>query len=264
MSSDSEKTLPGVLVCDCGNSGVSIAGAQGKAVSSVQTYHLGELHTMGQGLRALWEELPAPKKLIAVSVNAPALKALEAAADETLHEDVLLVGRELPPPIETDLPNPASIGADRLCCAAAAFDRMGAACVVADFGTAITIDCVNGEGVFLGGVILPGLRASAQVLHETTDQLPLVDLREPNWVFGGDTKEAIVGGLVYGARGALRERVEAYATELGAWPIVILTGGDASLICPTPGQDGLVQAVVKDLCLRGAAITYYKTLLQDE
>ena len=152
-----------------------------------------------------------------------------------------------------------------LCCAAAAFDRLGVACVVADYGTAVTIDCVNDKGIFLGGVIMPGLHPGAEMLHKSTAQLPKFDLlknAEPDWVFGTDTREAILGGLVYGARGALRERVEAYAAELGSWPLVILTGGDAKLVSPNPGQSGLVQAVVDDLPLRGIAIAYYRTLAQ--
>jgi len=151
---------------------------------------------------------------------------------------------------------------DRLCAAVAAFDRLGVPCVVADFGTAITIDCVNAEGVFLGGAILPGLGLSAESLSAGTAQLPRVKLSEPNWVYGKDTEQAIIGGVVYGARGALRGLVEAYATDLGRWPVVILTGGDARWVCQSPSQSDLVQAIVPDLVLRGVAIAYYKTLLK--
>lgn len=237
---------------------------EGETVTPPKRFRLGALSPLGAALTELWADMPEPKQIVAASVNAPALKALEAAAAESIRQDVLVVGRDLPLPISTKLAHPDKIGVDRLCCAAAAFDHLGGACVVADFGTAITIDCVNDDGLFLGGVILPGLRASAAVLHSATDQLPEVELTDPTWVYGGDTREAIVGGIVYGARGALRERVEAYATELGVWPTVILTGGDAHLICPNPGEEGLVQAVVDDLVVRGAAIAYYKSLLQND
>ena len=73
---------------------------------------------------------------------------------------------------------------------------------------------------------------------------------------------AIVGGLVRGARGALRELVEAYATELGHWPIVIATGGDAELVCGKASESELVQAVVPELSLRGVAMAYYRSLLK--
>jgi type III pantothenate kinase len=253
--------IPNVLCCDCGNTNISIAHVKGEKVTPKQMFRLGELQGLGEAISQLWTEMPSPKKIVAGSVNPSALKALEAAVAEVVEQDVLVVGRELPLPIETPLPQPDAIGVDRLCCAVAAFDRLGVACVVADFGTAITIDCVDDQGVFLGGSILPGLRASAETLRNHTAQLPEVELSEPTWVYGSNTQEAIVGGLVYGARGALRERVEAYATELGSWPVVIVTGGDSHLVCPYPGEEGLVQAIVDDLCLRGIAIAYYKTLL---
>jgi type III pantothenate kinase len=254
--------IPSVLACDVGNSAVHFAHVHGDEVTALRVVRVGELHRLGAELADVWAGMKPPRKLVAASVNPAALKALEAAAAEALNEPVLVVGRDLPLPIDTDLPEPESIGVDRLCCAVAAYDRLGRACVVADFGTAITIDCVNHEGVFLGGAILPGLGMGADGLHARTAQLPRVELECPRWTFGKDTRQAIVGGLIAAARGALRELVEAYATELGHWPIVILTGGDARLVCEHPSESELVQAVVPDLGVRGAALAYYNSLLK--
>jgi len=254
--------IPNVLACDVGNSAVHLAYVKGGEVSQHRVVRVGRLRQLKRQLAEIWAQIPEPRKLVAASVNPAALNALEAAAAEAIAQDVLVVGRDLPLPIETDLPNPGAVGVDRLCCAVAAYDRLGTACVVADFGTAITIDCINDRGVFLGGAILPGLDLAAESLHEHTAQLPRVALRRPDWVFGKDTDQAIVGGIVGGARGALRELVEAYATELGHWPIVIVTGGGAPLVCPRPGDNGLVQAVVTDLAVRGVALAYYNSLLR--
>jgi type III pantothenate kinase len=178
---------------------------------------------------------------------------------------VLVVGRNVALPMATAAKNTDAIGRDRLCAAVAAFDRLGVACVVVDCGSAITIDAVNEEGVYLGGVILPGLAMSAKALAQQTAQLPQVDIAAatpPEFVFGETTEQDILGGIVYGARSAIRERVEAYATYLGSWPLVILTGGDAKLICPNVSDDEIVQAVVDDLTIRGIAMAYYKILTQ--
>lgn len=253
--------VPTVLACDVGNSTIRLATVTGDDVSPVRTVRVGELAELGGLLREMWARDGQPGGLAAASVNPPALKALEAAATEAVEQDVLVVGRELPLPIETDLDDPAAIGADRLCCASAAYDRLGVACVVADFGTALTVDCVSDDGVFLGGAILPGLAMGADALGSATAQLPRVQLEQPGWVFGRDTRQAIVSGLVRGARGALRELVEVYATALGHWPPVIITGGDAALISPDAEDDCLVQAVVDDLALRGIAMAYYKSLI---
>lgn len=261
---DSQPTLPTVLACDCGNSAVRLAVVQGEEVRDLCSYRLGDLAALGDAIADLWASMDEPKRIVACSVSPTAWKALEAAVLEAIGQEVLLIGRDLPMPMPTNLSDPQTVGTDRLCAAVAAYDRLGKACVVADFGTAITIDCVSDEGVFLGGAILPGLAASAEALRQSTAQLPAVDVQAhdpPDWVFGRDTREAILGGIVYGARGALRERVEAYATELGTWPVLILTGGDAKRICPEPGSEGFVQALVEDLTLRGVAMAFYHSLL---
>ena len=261
-SDDISKAIPHVLACDVGNSAIHFVHVHGDEVGEVRVLRHGDLGSLPQALVELWDQIPKPKKLVAASVNPTGLKALEAAAGEAIRQPVLVVGRDLPLPIDTDLPSPQTVGVDRLCAAAAAFDRLGVACVVVDLGTAITIDCVNEQGVFLGGAILAGVAMQANALHTGTAQLPLVEPTKPDWVFGKDTRQAIVGGLVFGIRGALREFVEAYATELGHWPLVILTGGDAELIGGEPSESELVQAIVPDLTLRGVSMAYYRSLLK--
>lgn len=262
MTADYDE-LPSVLACDCGNSKIRIAAVEGKDVADAQTHRLGDLGDMGKSIAQIWEKLPSPKCIVTSSVNSIALNALEAAASQATGEEVIVIGRDIPLPIETapEITQPEKIGVDRLCCAVAAFDQLGVACVVGDFGSAATIDCINDEGVFMGGAILPGLSISAEALHEKTAQLPKIELTQPNGVFGCNTAQAINNGIVYGMRGALRALVESYATKLGAWPLIIITGGDAQLICPKPNECDIVQTIVEDLCLHGIAIAYYKSLL---
>lgn len=253
--------VPNVLACDVGNAAIRLAHVKGEDVGEVRSFRLGELAGMGAALEEVWQTIPPPRKIAASSVNPAGLRALEAAVAEALDQEVLVVGRDLPLPMDTKLTDPAGVGSDRLCAAVAAFDRLGVPCVVADFGTAITIDCVDAEGVFLGGAILPGLEMAAASLSQGTAQLPQVTLSQPDWVYGRNTQEAIIGGVVYGARGALRGLVEAYATDLGRWPIVIATGGDAERVCKGSAEADLIQAIVPNLVLRGVAIAYYRTLL---
>src|SRR5947209_14251549 len=82
-----------------------------------------------------------------------------AMAERYLDHDMLVVG----PAIRTGMPirmdNPHEVGADRLVNAVAAFERFGTACVVVDFGTAITYDAVSAAGEYLGGIISPGARS---------------------------------------------------------------------------------------------------------
>ena len=60
---------------------------------------------------------------------------------------------------------------------------------------------------------------------------------------------------------AVRERIETFATELGHWPVTIATGGDAKLLLTPALDEGVVQAIVEDLVLRGVAMSYYNSLV---
>jgi len=129
------------------------------------------------------------------------------------------------------------------------------AVVVADFGTATTIDCVNRQGIFLGGVIMPGMKLSAMSLHEHTFALPEVEIQVPEENYGTNTVSAIQNGIYYGALGALRELVERYATQLGYWPQVVVTGGFSKMIAE---KCDFIDSVVPDLCLFGLFQAYKK------
>src|SRR5581483_11719789 len=87
-------------------------------------------------------------------------------SERYLSRRMLVVG----PSIKTGMPirmdNPHEVGADRLVNAVAAYERVGTACVVVDFGTAITYDAVSADGEYLGGIITPGAEISMEALYE--------------------------------------------------------------------------------------------------
>ncbi len=244
-----------LLIVEIGNSHLAVATAVDREMRTVQRMMPGEFAEFESALEPAWESLPEDRpRGVAVASVVPALlpRALEA-----LHRlsgaEPLVVGRQIRLPLPVALADPGSVGADRLCSAAAAFERIGRACAVASFGTATTIDCVNDAGVFLGGAILPGLAMQAGALHEGTAQLPRVRITKTTTVFGGDTEEAINVGIVWGAVGALRAIVERYATHLNGWPPLVVTGGFGPLIAEL---NEFVDALVPDLCLRGIALAY--------
>jgi type III pantothenate kinase len=196
--------------------------------------------------------------VVVSSVNEPVFKAVEQGILETIDQSALLIGREIPLNYKMAIENPETIGTDRVVNAVAAFEVVGRGVCVADFGTATTIDLVNDLGIFLGGVILPGLGISADLLHQNTSQLDKINIIEPEGSYGTNTTQAINNGIVYGAVGALREMTEQYASKLGYWPQVVVTGGYAKLVAQ---HCDFVDSVVPDLCLNGLYLVYknYKT-----
>jgi len=125
------------------------------------------------------------------------------------------------------------VGVDRLLNALAAFRLYGGPAVVADFGTATTIDCVSREGEFLGGAILPGAKTASRALARFTAQLPEVALSRPRRAIGRDTASCIRTGLYFGHAGmvdrVLRETLAQMRSEGRGRVRLLATGGLAGL-----------------------------------
>jgi type III pantothenate kinase len=126
--------------------------------------------------------------------------------------------------------NPAEVGADRIVNGVAAFEKYGGPCIVVDFGTATTFDCVSAKGEYEGGVISPGLGISADALFERAARLPRVDIKKPARIIGSNTVGSLQSGLYYGYLGLVDGILELLLKELGKESHVIATGGLASLI----------------------------------
>jgi type III pantothenate kinase len=168
-----------------------------------------------------------------VSSTVPQLQEQWTVMSERyLNHTMLVVG----PSIKTGMPiridNPHEVGADRLVNAVAAYDRVGDACVVVDFGTAITYDAVSADGEYLGGIISPGAEISIDALYERAAKLPKVEIAEPRALIGKSTVEAIRSGIVFGFAGQVEGILRRLRAELGAETTVIATGGLAGSLVP--------------------------------
>lgn len=151
--------------------------------------------------------------------------------------------------LEIDVDQPDAVGADRLvgCLAVAQGLAEGAAAIVVDAGTAVTIDVVTGKGVFCGGVIYPGADASFLQLNQQTAALPHLDYaariqivdqwrEEAKQLAGGtlkpwqrDTATAIVAGVYRTQLAGLAHTVSQFMQSLPVSLVlncsIVLTGG---------------------------------------
>ncbi|MBM3327041.1 MAG: type III pantothenate kinase [Calditrichaeota bacterium] len=128
-------------------------------------------------------------------------------------------------PYPVRLIDPHSVGADRLCSAAAGYKRTGGPLIVVDFGTAITLDVVAVDGSYLGGAILPGPAMAAHSLHRRTAQLPDIVPQFSSPVIGMNTEQALQSGVTWGIVDMVDGLIQRISRELALEPNVLCTGG---------------------------------------
>ncbi|MEM9661993.1 MAG: type III pantothenate kinase [Planctomycetota bacterium] len=194
-----------------------------------------------------------PDAVLLASVNESHATAIAAAIADATGLHVERFGAALPVPIATRLTEPGKVGQDRLLAALGAFATVQQACIVVDAGTALTVDFVDGTGVFHGGAIIPGGQMMLDSLHANTGALPslaLSDMPDPLEPFGTSTEHAMFLGVRAAVRGSVRYLAERYAEYYDAYPQIIATGGDTQTLL---AGDELIEHAVPDLVLRGIA-----------
>lgn len=229
-----------VLLADVGNSRIKLAVMTAAATAGglpeidrrmdleSRSFHPVNLD---EWLRAV---APGPAVVLVASVHDVAATRLEAMIAElaaTQHRQLRqrrIQAEDLP--LDVDLPEPAKVGIDRLAAAAAANRLRTPArpAVVVDCGTAVTVDILSKNGVFLGGAILPGAPLMAKGLADGTSKLPQIAALErgvPPAMPGKATAEAIAVGIGWGFRGAVSRLVAEAQHAVGGDAEVVLTGG---------------------------------------
>jgi len=198
---------------------------------------------------------------VAIScVVPPLLRSFEELCRKTLHLEPVLVE----PGIKTGMPilmdNPREVGADRIVNAVAAYQEVHQACIVVDFGTATTFDCISAEGEYLGGVIVPGIGISLEALFQNASKLPRVEIARPKTVIGKNTIHSMQSGILFGYVSLVDGMVAKIRSEMGEEAYVIATGGIAELIAP---ESTTIQRVDRYLTLHGLRILYEMNRKED-
>ena len=152
--------------------------------------------------------------------------------------------------------NPLEVGSDRIANAIAATKMFpNHNIIVVDFGTATTFCAISKAKDYLGGIILPGIRISMEVLENRAAQLPSVEIKKTESVLGRSTVESIQSGLFYGQVGIVKELKSRITREVfnDDEPVVIGTGGFSSLF----ENEGLFNLILPTLALKGLHLAYY-------
>lgn len=129
---------------------------------------------------------------------------------------------------------PQQLGADRFASAIAVRARFpNQAALVVTAGTATTIDVISADGVFSGGMIIPGLKMMAMSLARNTAQLPaILDSLELQQPFARATDQAILSGCIHAQWGAITSAAQRWQAQHQEPVQLILSGGAAPYLQP--------------------------------
>ncbi len=253
-----------IIAVDIGNTNITIAlylKDEEQFIKSVPGRSRAKLTDI---FKSAWEKIPVAisskeKKrdgvIVVCSVKPAWTKLIREIVKDNLDEKLHIIGEDISLPLTLWVDEPDKVGTDRVVSAAAAYAVVKDAVVVADFGTAVTIDLVDEKGIFLGGVICPGLEIGAHALKEHTAQLPEVKVTRPKAPYGKNTDEAIKCGLYYSAVATVQEVIRRYAENLGKWPHTVLTGSAAKII---KDDCEFIDSYVPNLIVKGIVLTYKK------
>ena len=129
--------------------------------------------------------------------------------------------------------DPAQLGVDRWLSIIAAYHLANAAAIVVDCGTAVTIDLVKDDGLFAGGVILPGLNTALNSLQSATAvEFDANSFSDGISVTAQSTDMAVKSGVLLGLAGAIESMITQQSSLLGKTPALYITGGEAGRLIP--------------------------------
>lgn len=230
-----------ILVFDVGNTETTVGLFDGEAlrghwrITSDVARTPDEIAILVRALLAAEGVAPHEVDRVAIGSVVPALTDPIAQACEIVaHVKALIIDGRSRLPIRLDVEEPLTVGADRIINTLAASRLFKRDTIVVDLGTATTYDCITADGVFIGGVIAPGVRTSAETLFRRTSKLPATEIVPPQKVIGRRTEECIRSGVVLGSAEAIDGLVRRIKAEWpgGVVPLVIATGGLAPVFEP--------------------------------
>ncbi|MBR5570134.1 MAG: type III pantothenate kinase [Oscillospiraceae bacterium] len=191
------------------------------------------------------------------SVVPPVFNSVKTGVIKVIKKQPMVVGPGLKTGLNIQVDVPSQVGSDRIVIAVAALATYKAPLILMDLGTATTIEVVEPDNVYMGGVIFPGVKISLDALTSRAAQLPGISLDKPKNVVGKNTVDCMRSGMMYGTAAMIDGLVERIEEELGHSCTLIATGGMAKFIAPLCKRDIILE---KDLLLTGLNLIYKKNI----
>ena len=194
--------------------------------------------------------------VIVASVVPAVMHSLTSAIIKYFGLQPIIVGAGIRTGIKIKTANPKETGADRIVDAVAGYELYGGPVIVVDFGTATTYDIITPDGEFIGCVISPGLRISANALWQQAAKLPEIEIRKPESILAKETVSSMQAGLVYGYIGQTEYIIRKIIEESGFDKVkVVATGGLGKMISE---ETDCIDYYDANLTLKGLQLIYEK------
>ncbi|MES2492013.1 MAG: type III pantothenate kinase [Pseudomonadota bacterium] len=254
-----------LLAIDLGNTNVVFALFEGRSVRArwriaTDPRRTGDEYAVWLSQLLALEGVPrdAIDQIIVATVVPRALHNIQVLADKYFNLELLIAGED-PAAYEMDIDvdQPKSLGADRAVNAIAAHQKYAGDLIIVDFGTATTLDVVDFNGAYKGGIIAPGINLSLDALVGNTAKLPRIAIEGPRStsVIGTNTEDQMLIGVFWGYVAMMEGLIERMRTEIGRPAKVIATGGLAVLF---DRHTSIFDAVDADLTINGLALLAQK------
>ncbi len=189
------------------------------------------------------------------SVVPPVFNSVRTGVMKVIGKQPMVVGPGLKTGLNIHVDVPSQVGSDRIVIAVAALAEYQAPLILMDMGTATTIEVVEPENHYMGGVIFPGVMVSLDALTSRAAQLPGISLDKPRNVIGKNTVDCMRSGMMYGTASMIDGIIDRISEELGHESTIIATGGLAQFITPLCKHEIILE---KELLLKGLNIIYKK------
>jgi type III pantothenate kinase len=211
----------------------------------------------GLTLKSLFEladcDMKEATSMAIASVVPQAVHSLSRASIRYFGVEPLVIGPGVKTGLAIRYESPREVGADRVVNAVAAYTLVQKSCIVVDFGTATTFDCISSKGEYLGGVISPGIGTALDALVTRAAKLPRIEIAKPRNVIGRNTVESIQSGILYGYVSLVDGLVERLIKDMGDDVAILATGGLAGVIA---SESATIEKVDQNLTLEGLRLIF--------
>lgn len=240
-----------VLAVDAGNTRIKWGLHDGAAWTARGAAAHGERAI----LETAWKRLAAPQRIAVSNVAGPEAEAFLRERFAPWRVESRWI-RSLPQQcgVRNGYRDPSQLGCDRWSALIAARRRVSGPCLVVSAGTAMTVDALAADGLFLGGIIVAGAGLMKRALAGSTAGLDeAAGMFED---FPRSTADAMESGAIQALGGAVERMARLLRERAAAEPRCILSGGAASLLAP---RLGLPHEVADNLVLEGLLIIAHES-----